>query len=85
MLDEVVQQYVQKSMGEKKKKKREEGESESEQDDDNEEPVKGEPLVEDIDSDLYYYSKPDKKYKVFDPRTKKWTAQADKPSGEFIQ
>ena len=37
--------------------------------------------------DLYYFSKQEGggAYKVFDPRTKQWTAQADKPSVERIK
>ena len=35
--------------------------------------------------DLYYFSKQESAYKVFDPRTKLWTAQPGKPSVESIR
>ena len=34
--------------------------------------------------DLFYFSKQEGAYKVFDPRTKQWSAQPDKPSVEKI-
>ncbi len=35
--------------------------------------------------DLYYYSKQEKAYKVFDPRSKKWSVSVDgKPSAERV-
>lgn len=34
--------------------------------------------------DLYYYSKVEKKFKVFDPRTKTWSAHDIKPSIDVI-
>jgi hypothetical protein len=37
-----------------------------------------------LDSDVCYFSKPDKLYKLFDPATKTWTAQSEKPSDEKL-
>ena len=71
VLDEVVQEYVKNLSNNKeggKKKKREEEDSEpsiAKQDDQD--------TSQDNDS-LFYYSKEDQAYKVFDPRTKKWSA-----------
>ena len=39
-------------------------------------------LDADDESGLCYYSKEEKQFKIFDPRTKKWSGQATKPTEE---
>ena len=34
--------------------------------------------------DIYYYSKPDKQYKVFDPKGKTWSMQTTKPTEDQV-
>jgi hypothetical protein len=81
-LEEVVQEYVKKLKTSKTIKKQhlnEEGASDEE--DDQSEP-KNE--VSNENDDLYYYSKVEKKFKVFDPRTKTWSAHDNQPSTDVI-
>lgn len=73
VLDDVVQSYVSKLGTQTKKAKDEEHESSSESEPDGE------------DCDLYYYSRPDKCYKVFDPASKTWSSRTAPPSEEEIE
>lgn len=63
VLDNVVEEYV-KKFGKKEKKK----------DIDEEEADPNEAENQNEQDELFYYSKEDKAFKVFNPRSKKWSA-----------
>ena len=87
VLDEVVQEYVKnlankKSDGEggkKEKRKR----LEDEEDGSHPSAKPDEEASHDND-DLYYFSKLENSYKVFDPRTKTWSVAQEKPSADSL-
>ena len=83
ILDEVVQAYVQKMSSSSKSKggagKPEHADKEESESDDNGEEYSNE------NDDIYYFHKQEKKYKVFDPVNKTWSAQIQKPTLEQIK
>ena len=68
-------------MKKKKEKDQEEVQSDKEEQEEAEE-VKNDTF---IDSDVCYYSKQEKLYKLFDPVAKTWSGQKDRPSAERLQ
>lgn len=62
-----------KTLSKKDKDGKKDGDQEEESEEEAEQDQKSE-------SDLYYYSKTEKKYKVFNPKTKSWVAQDFKPT-----
>ena len=40
---------------------------------------------EEQDNELYYFNRDEQMYKVFDPDTKTWSSQAEKPSEEQLE
>jgi len=70
VLDEVVQEYVKNLTNKKPADKKEE---------ENSADKAGEDPSQDND-DLYYFSKQEGAYKVFDPRSKTWSLNSEKPS-----
>lgn len=75
VLDDVVQEYVKKIGKNKKGDKDEEEEKDFEEYQDGKEDDLNNAKDAKSDSDFYYYSKEDKQYKVYNPKTKKWSAQ----------
>jgi hypothetical protein len=84
VLDEVVQDYLAKNMAKAKGKSNGDGKKKEWEEESNPSAKPEEDQSADND-DLYYFSKQEGAYKVFDPRTKQWTAQPDKPSAERIK
>ena len=86
VLDEVVQEYLAKNMAKAAKGKSSDADGNKRDGEDESNPsAKPEEDQSADNDDLYYFSKQDGAYKVFDPRTKQWTAQPDKPSVEIIK
>lgn len=72
VLDEVVLQYMKKFELKKKGQQSDEEEEKLE--------LKNEEDKDNNNEDLFYFSKEEKCYKVFNPRKKQWSAQSNKPS-----
>lgn len=75
-------QHDHQQLKKKKEKDIEEEQSEKEEKEEGEEEVKSDTF---IDSDVCYYSKQEKLYKLFDPIAKTWTGQKARPSAERLQ
>ncbi len=66
-----------------KKKKEKDLDEEAQKSDKDEEEEKTEEVF--MDSDVCYFSKQEKLYKLFDPSTKTWSGQKERPSTERLQ
>ncbi|CDW88320.1 rna binding domain protein [Stylonychia lemnae] len=90
VLDNVVEEYV-KKFG--KKEKKDNNDKEGDQDEQsfedaennlNKNAKEADKNDDEDDSGLFYFSKEEKQFKIFDPVTKKWSGQQIKPSQEQI-